>query len=73
MKKRIFYRIVKNFPKNLDSVEEDISKRRFEETQKQLVGKPRKGFWQLSSTLIAGIIVVGVFILFLWILQKIRY
>lgn len=61
------------FPKNLDSVEEDISKRRLEETQMQLLEKPRKGFWKLGSTLIAGIIIVGVFMLFLWIMDKIRY
>ncbi|GIO37606.1 hypothetical protein [Paenibacillus antibioticophila] len=61
------------FPKNLNSIEEDISKKRLEETQKQLLEKPRKRFWQLSSTLIAGIIIVGAFILFLWIMQKIRY
>ncbi|WMT39684.1 hypothetical protein RE628_20100 [Paenibacillus sp. D2_2] len=62
------------FPKSLDSVEEDIAKKRLEETQIELLEKPRDSFfWKLSSTLIAGIMVLGVFFLFLWIMHKIRY
>lgn len=62
------------FPHNLDSVEEDISKKRFEETQTELIEKPKNRFvGQLTNTLIAGIIAVGVLFLFLWIIDEIRY
>lgn len=62
------------FPKNLDSVEEDLVKKKLEETQRERLEKPNKSlFWQLSNTLIAGVILIALLILFLWIINKFRY
>ncbi|MFC3746207.1 hypothetical protein [Paenibacillus sp. GCM10012306] len=62
------------FPKNLNSVEEDHSKKRMDETQIELLKKPKKGVLrQLTNTLLAAILVVGVLFLFLWIMDTIRY
>jgi hypothetical protein len=62
------------FPENMNSVNEDVSKRHFEGIQKELIEKPKKSFFRyLTSTLIAGIALAFVFLLFLWLMNGIRY
>jgi len=55
------------FHENLDSVREDISKRKLEEKVYE-VSDSKKGFiWNSVNVLIAAVLVLGVFFLFLWL------
>ncbi|OAB47171.1 hypothetical protein [Paenibacillus antarcticus] len=61
------------FQENLNSVNEDVSKRHFEEKQQELIEKPRKNYFgNLTSTLIAAVTIVVLFFLFLWLMNVIR-
>jgi len=63
------------FPENLDSVKEETSKRKYEELQKELSQKSRQHSLRntVINTLIAAVLVLGLFFLFLWLLNKHRY
>lgn len=62
------------FPENLDSIKEDVSKRQLEEKKNEIKNiSQKKASHHLINGLIVTIAVLGVFFLFLWIMNSIRY